>query len=144
RDFAAPGKAEIAAIYDFEIVVSKSDAGEGQRGQDGEPDEAIRQIGPQQGWNDNRDHDQHAAHGGRAGFFGVGFGTLGANVLADLKFAKLADNSGTDDQSHEQGGEAGKGGAKSKITEEAERSEEHTSELQSPYDLVCRLLLENK
>src|SRR6266705_4997865 len=24
------------------------------------------------------------------------------------------------------------------------RSEEHTSELQSPYDLVCRLLLENK
>src|SRR5437867_13392161 len=27
---------------------------------------------------------------------------------------------------------------------EAVRSEEHTSELQSPYDLVCRLLLEKK
>src|SRR5437867_10276934 len=27
---------------------------------------------------------------------------------------------------------------------EADRSEEHTSELQSPYDLVCRLLLEKK
>src|SRR5207248_10970310 len=27
---------------------------------------------------------------------------------------------------------------------EATRSEEHTSELQSPYDLVCRLLLEKK
>src|SRR5437867_9223566 len=26
----------------------------------------------------------------------------------------------------------------------ASRSEEHTSELQSPYDLVCRLLLEKK
>src|SRR5207248_11391259 len=26
----------------------------------------------------------------------------------------------------------------------ANRSEEHTSELQSPYDLVCRLLLEKK
>src|SRR5438094_7349566 len=26
----------------------------------------------------------------------------------------------------------------------AARSEEHTSELQSPYDLVCRLLLEKK
>src|SRR5437867_5486506 len=25
-----------------------------------------------------------------------------------------------------------------------DRSEEHTSEIQSPYDLVCRLLLENK
>src|SRR5437867_8608599 len=28
--------------------------------------------------------------------------------------------------------------------EKAPRSEEHTSELQSPYDLVCRLLLEKK
>src|SRR5438094_1247594 len=27
---------------------------------------------------------------------------------------------------------------------DAPRSEEHTSELQSPYDLVCRLLLEKK
>src|SRR5207248_4885700 len=27
---------------------------------------------------------------------------------------------------------------------EPSRSEEHTSELQSPYDLVCRLLLEKK
>src|SRR5438094_2761002 len=27
---------------------------------------------------------------------------------------------------------------------ERKRSEEHTSELQSPYDLVCRLLLEKK
>src|SRR5437867_7403556 len=28
--------------------------------------------------------------------------------------------------------------------DEVKRSEEHTSELQSPYDLVCRLLLEKK
>src|SRR5207248_9423003 len=28
--------------------------------------------------------------------------------------------------------------------EQVHRSEEHTSELQSPYDLVCRLLLEKK
>src|SRR5437867_4608427 len=30
------------------------------------------------------------------------------------------------------------------VAERVERSEEHTSELQSPYDLVCRLLLEKK
>src|SRR5438094_1858542 len=30
------------------------------------------------------------------------------------------------------------------LLERPERSEEHTSELQSPYDLVCRLLLEKK
>src|SRR5437867_6707944 len=32
----------------------------------------------------------------------------------------------------------------SDILESNGRSEEHTSELQSPYDLVCRLLLEKK
>src|SRR5207248_9644772 len=30
------------------------------------------------------------------------------------------------------------------LPKNVERSEEHTSELQSPYDLVCRLLLEKK
>src|SRR5207248_9039142 len=30
------------------------------------------------------------------------------------------------------------------IGDQSRRSEEHTSELQSPYDLVCRLLLEKK
>src|SRR5207248_8347710 len=30
------------------------------------------------------------------------------------------------------------------LRQEPGRSEEHTSELQSPYDLVCRLLLEKK
>src|SRR5207248_8872807 len=30
------------------------------------------------------------------------------------------------------------------MEESRKRSEEHTSELQSPYDLVCRLLLEKK
>src|SRR5207248_11462026 len=30
------------------------------------------------------------------------------------------------------------------LVEDKKRSEEHTSELQSPYDLVCRLLLEKK
>src|SRR5437867_8575310 len=30
------------------------------------------------------------------------------------------------------------------VTNYEHRSEEHTSELQSPYDLVCRLLLEKK
>src|SRR5207248_11165857 len=34
--------------------------------------------------------------------------------------------------------------SRSRPTTRARRSEEHTSELQSPYDLVCRLLLEKK
>src|SRR5437867_5921167 len=35
-------------------------------------------------------------------------------------------------------------GMPTKIGSSLPRSEEHTSELQSPYDLVCRLLLEKK
>src|SRR5207248_9730786 len=31
-----------------------------------------------------------------------------------------------------------------RFSSDGKRSEEHTSELQSPYDLVCRLLLEKK
>src|SRR5437867_12291647 len=34
--------------------------------------------------------------------------------------------------------------ADEKVSQDLKRSEEHTSELQSPYDLVCRLLLEKK
>src|SRR5207248_8158828 len=34
--------------------------------------------------------------------------------------------------------------SRSSIESRAARSEEHTSELQSPYELVCRLLLEKK
>src|SRR5437867_8155072 len=36
------------------------------------------------------------------------------------------------------------GGNQDRCSREGRRSEEHTSELQSPYDLVCRLLLEKK
>src|SRR5256885_5719239 len=39
---------------------------------------------------------------------------------------------------HDEGGERGPG------EQRGERSEEHTSELQSPCNLVCRLLLEKK
>src|SRR5438094_6413083 len=35
-------------------------------------------------------------------------------------------------------------GARLEQPPQQDRSEEHTSELQSPYDLVCRLLLEKK
>src|SRR5207248_5722919 len=41
-------------------------------------------------------------------------------------------------------GEHARDGARSAEARQRGRSEEHTSELQSPYDLVCRLLLEKK
>src|SRR5437867_13211194 len=44
----------------------------------------------------------------------------------------------------ERGPERGQGEEVVGARIEGSRSEEHTSELQSPYDLVCRLLLEKK
>src|SRR5207248_7450685 len=41
------------------------------------------------------------------------------------------------------GGDGG-GQRRDHVSTRQDRSEEHTSELQSPYDLVCRLLLEKK
>src|SRR5256885_12002079 len=41
-------------------------------------------------------------------------------------------------------GAATPGGSEARLGVRAERSEEHTSELQSPCNLVCRLLLEKK
>src|SRR5207248_9093990 len=37
-----------------------------------------------------------------------------------------------------------RGSGPRQLEQRPQRSEEHTSELQSPYDLVCRLLLEKK
>src|SRR5207248_5747781 len=58
---------------------------------------------------------------------------------------------GSDREQQEEGDEDQDGGADERcpVTREVadqdpRRSEEHTSELQSPYDLVCRLLLEKK
>src|SRR5437867_272733 len=42
---------------------------------------------------------------------------------------------------NEGGRKEGREGANPRTDQKADRSEEHTSELQSPYDLVCRLLL---
>src|SRR5437867_9912418 len=47
-------------------------------------------------------------------------------------------------QLHEAGGRTARTADVRRCDDDVPRSEEHTSELQSPYDLVCRLLLEKK
>ena len=69
----------------------------------------------------NGNHDQNAAHGGRAGFFLVILWAFFANVLADLKFAQAIDDERPDDQSGKQGSQAGESGAKREIAENTER-----------------------
>src|SRR5256885_11092848 len=45
---------------------------------------------------------------------------------------------------YDRGGHGRSDGAHTRVGDDVDRSEEHTSELQSPCNLVCRLLLEKK
>src|SRR2546426_7879655 len=50
-----------------------------------------------------------------------------------------------DDTARDHGGDGlARGADRVEVREQGERSEEHTSELQSPCNIVCRLLLEKK
>ena len=53
----------------------------------------------------------------------MGLGAVFANVLADLEFTQAANDGRPDDQSDEECGEAGEGGAKRKIAEDSERAD---------------------
>src|SRR2546426_6658714 len=77
------------------------------------------------------------------------FRSLGAKQLT-LRRHGLAEPVGHQRRGHPQGeqgtghSDAARPGSRDQDEEDQGRSEEHTSELQSPCNLVCRLLLEKK
>src|SRR5581483_11865779 len=88
QQLATSGQAQVTAVNSFEVVVGKTDAGEGASREHRDPNEQVGQVRPEQrGYND-RDGNQQTAHGRSAGFFLVGFGTFLANVLPDLELAQ--------------------------------------------------------
>ena len=113
--FARAGKAKVASVRHFGVVVGESDGREGAGGENRDPDKAVAQIGPEQSGNDDRDHNQQSAHGGRAGFFLVRFRPFFANVLSDLEFAQAVDDQRAHDQRGKQSGKTGERGAKRQI-----------------------------
>ena len=124
EELGARGEAEIAAADDLDVVVGKTDGAESERGTDGDPDEWIGGIGPEDSGQKNGDDDEHSAHGGGAGFFEVRLRAVFADVLADLEFAELLDDVGADEECDEEGGKGCKNGAKREVTEDAEGMEE--------------------
>jgi hypothetical protein len=101
REFGAGGEAQVAAMRDFRVVVGESDGRVSADGKYGDPDETVAEVSPEERGNNDRDDDQQAAHGRRAGFFLVGLGSLFADVLSDLEVAQAAD----DERAHDQRGE---------------------------------------
>src|SRR2546430_9556184 len=108
-------------MNNLSVVVGESNRGKCASGDYRNPHESIRQIGPQQGRNDDRNCNQQPTHRGCARFFLMGLRAFFANILADLELAQAIDNQRSDNQSCEQCSKAGKGSAKSQVTKDAER-----------------------
>ncbi len=108
---------------DLDVIIRKTDGAERQRGAHHQPNKGVRQIGPEQRGQQNRNADEDSAHGGRAGLLLVILRAVFADVLADLELAQLLDHIGTDEQRDHERSERGKGGAKRQIPEDAEGSE---------------------
>ena len=105
---------------DFGVVVDETDSAVGQQREDRDPHIGVAQVRPEQRGNHDGDNDQHAAHGGGAGFLLVRLGSIFADVLADLKLAQLADQPGAQRDAEEQRGQAGERGAGGDVAEDAE------------------------
>src|ERR1700722_1387847 len=122
-DLLHRGKAEIPPLNDFDVIIGKANRAESEHGAHDQPDERFGKIAPQQCGQKDGDAYEHSAHGWRAGLLLVVFGTVFADVLADLKLAQLLNDERPDQQRDEHRGKTGKSSAKRQIPEDAEGPE---------------------
>src|SRR5215470_18072865 len=120
-ELGAAGETEVATMRHLGVVVGETDGGVSARGEHRQPNETVAEVSPEQGGNNDRDHDQQAAHGRRACFFLVSFGSFFANELTDLEIAEPSNDERAYDERGEQRSKAGEGGAKSDVPKNAER-----------------------
>ena len=81
----------VRAADDLQIVVGKSDGAVPGRRQHRDPDEDVRQVGPQQRRHQGRRQDQQPAHRRGPGLGAMRLRPFGANHLTDLKLTQLPD-----------------------------------------------------
>src|SRR5438067_2978206 len=105
---------------DLGVVVGKSDCGERARGEYGNPDEPVAQVGPEERRHNNRDNNQQSTHGRGPGFFLMSLRAFLPDVLPDLEITQTANHQGTDNESGEKSREAGEGGAEGDVAKDAE------------------------
>src|SRR5581483_10948370 len=116
-------KAQISALYDFDVIVSETNGSKGQRRPHHQPHKRIRKISPQRRRQQNSNADEHPTHRGRACFFLVVLWPFFADVLANLELAQLFDDIWSDNERDQQRRERSKCGAERQIPEDAEWSE---------------------
>src|SRR5438045_971539 len=114
-------KPQISTLHHFYIVVRKSNCGEGARGSNGEPDEDIAQIRPQQGGNHDGNGNEQTSHGRGAGFLLMRLWTFLANVLSNLEFAQTVNHGGAHNEAGEKRGKTRERSPEGEIAKDAER-----------------------
>ena len=105
----------------FGIVVDEADGAEGENAKQREPDVGIAEVGPQKSRDDDRDDDQQAAHGRRAGFFPMRLRALLTNLLAEAPVAQFANHEGPEQESQSQSRQARERNARRDEAEDAKR-----------------------
>ena len=124
EELGARGEAQVAPLDHLDVVVGKADGAEGKSGENRDPDEGICRVAPEQGRQNDGDHDEQATHGGSARLFLMRLRPVLADVLADLEFAQLLDDVRTDEKRDEECGKRGEGGAEREIAKDAEGMKE--------------------
>jgi hypothetical protein len=95
-----------------------------------DPDEAVRQVEPQQRGEGDGEQHQHAAHGGRAALGQVRLHAVAAHRLADLQRGEPADHPRAGGQADQQRGHRGHHGAEGEVLEHAQEAEFRRQRLQ--------------
>ncbi len=88
-----------------------------------DPDVRVAEVRPKQGGHDDRDHDEEAAHRGRAGLAEVRFRAFFPDVLPDGQITQLPNEHRTEHNGQKQSRQSRERGAKRIVLENAERRE---------------------
>ena len=99
------------------------DAAECRRRDHRDPDEHVREVGPEQRRCDRGSQDQQAAHRGRAGLGPVRLGSFLPDHLADLEVTQLADHPRSEHEADDERRQARSRGAERDVTRHVEHRE---------------------
>ncbi len=120
RVFFARAHAFRVSVHDLPIVVDPSDQPEAERDDQRDPDEAVRQIGPQQRRDTDRDQNQRAAHRRRAGLGQMRLRAILPHRLADFQCSEAADDPRSGRQADQHRGCRGEHRSQRQVREDVE------------------------
>jgi hypothetical protein len=121
HELAAPGQAEAAAPGELDEIVREPDGAERQERREGDPDEAVGQVHPEESREDDGEQDEHSSHRRHAGLGLVRRRPAFADRLADLPADQEPDHGGSEHEREEERRDRRHRGAERDVPEDIER-----------------------